>query len=188
MGLFQRLRNALGLNEEYDEFYYTDDDAAQPSYAQDPYSQSGYVGEDSAPRRKALPSNVIGLPGVMMEVVLMQPRSFEEIPDAVTALRERKAVVLNLNFIDVDQAQRCADYVAGGSFAIDGHQQQIGDNVFLFTPNFVQITQHPHQEPVAPPPPPHPPEQSAFHAYSSSPWETIRSQPPRPQYDQRQEF
>jgi cell division inhibitor SepF len=115
--------------------------------------------EDLPPRRKSLPNNVIGLPGLMMEVILMQPRSFEEIPDAVTALRERKAVILNLNYMEVDQAQRCADYVAGGAFAIDGHQRQIGENVFLFTPNFVHISNHqtvnpPVNPPVAPPSPP----------------------------------
>lgn len=131
MTLFQRLRNALGLNEEYDEYYYPDEEAAEPPYA-----------EDDTSRRKALPSNVIGMPGMMMEVVVMEPRSFEEIPEAVTALRERKAVILNLNFMEVDQAQRCADYVAGGAFAIDGNQRQIGENVFLFTPNFVQISRY----------------------------------------------
>lgn len=145
MGLFQRLRDALGLNEEYDEYYYSDEDTV---------SENEY--EDEPPlRRKALSSNVIGMPGLMMEVILMQPRSFEEIPDAVTALRERKAVILNLNYMEVDQAQRCADYVAGGAFAIDGHQRQIGENVFLFTPNFVQISNHQTpQPPVAPPAPP----------------------------------
>jgi cell division inhibitor SepF len=160
MSLFQRLRDALGLNEEYEEYYYPDEETGQ-----EPALEDGGL-----PRRKALPghgsSNVIGLPGLMMEVILMQPRSFEEIPDAVTALRERKAIILNLNYIDVDQAQRCADYVAGGAFAIDGHQQQIGDNVFLFTPNFVQITNYSPQ-PVAPPQPP----QQQFYQPTSSVWE-----------------
>ncbi|PSB07949.1 cell division protein SepF, partial [filamentous cyanobacterium CCP2] len=105
MSLFQRLRDALGLNEEYEEYYYPDEETVQEPYLE----------EDHSSRRKALPSNVIGLPGLMMEVILMQPRSFEEIPDAVTALRERKAIILNLNYMDVDQAQRCADYVAGGA-------------------------------------------------------------------------
>lgn len=176
MSLFQRLRDALGLNEEYEEYYYPDEeDEPTPALS----------GVEDAPRRKALSgsvpggnvatgnvatgnvaSNVIGLPGLMMEVILMQPRSFEEIPDAVTALRERKAVILNLNYIDVEQAQRCADYVAGGAFAIDGHQQQIGENVFLFTPNFVQITNYTPPSAVPPQPP-----QQQFYQPTSSVWE-----------------
>jgi len=169
MGLFQRLRDVLGLNEEYDEYYYSDDDTP---------SEDGYIADDPPLRRKAIPSNVIGMPGLMMEVILMQPRSFEEIPDAVTALRERKAVILNLNYMEVDQAQRCADYVAGGAFAIDGHQRQIGENVFLFTPNFVQISNHqtmnsPVNPPVAAPSAP------AFDPPVASPWS--RQSPFEPQ-------
>lgn len=165
MGLFRRLRDALGLNEEYDEYYYSDEDTspdntyADNTYSNNTYPNNGYMEDNQPLRRKVLPNNVIGMPGLMMEVILMQPRSFEEIPDAVTALRERKAVILNLNYMEVDQAQRCADYVAGGAFAIDGHQRQIGENVFLFTPNFVQISNHqtvnpPVNPPVVPPSPP----------------------------------
>lgn len=145
MNLFHRLRDALGLGEEYEEYYYDDEpdqlDSAYVNQAEPPTQRRTLSNlPNSLPNN--LPKNVIGLPGLMMEVILMQPRSFEEIPDAVTALRERKAVILNLNLIDVDQAQRCADYVAGGAFAIDGHQRQIGENVFLFTPNFVQISNY----------------------------------------------
>jgi cell division inhibitor SepF len=149
MNLFERLRDAFGLVDEYDEYEEYED---EPEPAQ--VSQANPQGQ---PRR--LPSNVIGLPGLQMEVVLMQPRLFEEAPQAVTALRERKSVVLNLTQMEADQAQRCADYVAGGVFAIDGHQRQLGPNIFLFTPNFVQITpsatpepaaQNPWQAPISP--------------------------------------
>jgi cell division inhibitor SepF len=135
MNLFQRLRDALGLIEEYDEYDEYEDEELEAQSP--PQLNSG----------RRLPNNVIGLPGFAMEVVLMQPRSFEEAPHAVTALRERKSVVLNLTMMEPDQAQRCADYVAGGVFAIDGHQRQLGPNIFLFTPNFVHITAHASAEP-----------------------------------------
>ncbi len=87
-------------------------------------------------------SNVIGMPGVngMSEVVVMEPRTFEEMPQAIRALRERKSVVLNLTIMDPDQAQRAVDFVAGGTYAIDGHQERIGESIFLFTPNCVQVS------------------------------------------------
>lgn len=88
-------------------------------------------------------SNVIGMPGAangISEVVVMEPRSFEEMPQAIQALRERKSVVLNLNIMDPDQAQRAVDFVAGGTYAIDGHQERIGESIFLFTPSCVQVT------------------------------------------------
>ncbi|RMF63881.1 MAG: cell division protein SepF [Cyanobacteria bacterium J069] len=86
--------------------------------------------------------NVIGMPGVngMSEVVVMEPRTFEEMPQAIRALRERKSVVLNLTIMDPDQAQRAVDFLAGGTYAIDGHQERIGESIFLFTPNCVQVS------------------------------------------------
>ena len=88
-------------------------------------------------------SNVIGMPGAingMSEVIVMEPRSFEEMPQAIQALRERKSVVLNLTIMDPDQAQRAVDFVAGGTYAMDGHQERIGESIFLFTPNCVQVS------------------------------------------------
>ncbi len=88
-------------------------------------------------------NNVIGMPGAangISEVVVMEPRTFEEMPQVIQALRERKSVVLNLTIMDPDQAQRAVDFVAGGTYAIDGHQERIGESIFLFTPSCVQVS------------------------------------------------
>lgn len=90
----------------------------------------------------AVMNNVIGMPGAlngMSEVVVMEPQTFEEMPQAIRALRERKSVVLNLTIMDPDQAQRAVDFVAGGTYALDGHQERIGESIFLFTPSCVQV-------------------------------------------------
>jgi cell division inhibitor SepF len=88
-------------------------------------------------------SNVIGMPGLSSsaaEVTLMEPRSFDEMPRAIQALRERKTVILNLTMMEPDQAQRAVDFVAGGTFAIDGHQERVGESIFLFAPSCVTVT------------------------------------------------
>ena len=88
-------------------------------------------------------NNVIGMPGAsngISEVVVIEPRTFEEMPQVIQALRERKSVVLNLTVMDPDQAQRAVDFVAGGTYAIDGHQERIGESIFLFTPSCVQVS------------------------------------------------
>lgn len=90
----------------------------------------------------AVMNNVIGMPGAlngMSEVVVLEPRTFEEMPQAIRALRERKSVVLNLTIMDPEQAQRAVDFVAGGTYALDGHQERIGESIFLFTPSCVQV-------------------------------------------------
>ena len=88
-------------------------------------------------------SNVVGMPGIShssSEVSLMEPRSFDEMPQAIQALRERKTVILNLTMMDPDQAQRAVDFIAGGTYAIDGHQERVGESIFLFAPSCVNVT------------------------------------------------
>jgi cell division inhibitor SepF len=61
-------------------------------------------------------------------------------PQVIQTLRERKSVVLNLNVMEPEEAQRAVDFVAGGTYAIDGHQERIGESIFLFTPNSVKVS------------------------------------------------
>jgi cell division inhibitor SepF len=88
-------------------------------------------------------NNVIGMPGVgnsPSEVIVVEPRSFEEMPQVIQSLRERRSVILNLTIMDPDEAQRAVDFIAGGTYAIDGHQERIGESIFLFTPSNVQVS------------------------------------------------
>ncbi|MEM6255256.1 MAG: cell division protein SepF [Cyanobacteria bacterium P01_D01_bin.156] len=148
--------------EEYQNLYEQENVAPQPQPPQPATVAASTPVEPRAPRRRirdrvmstdsgmvpmnnsmSSVSNVIGMPGAIngvSEVVVMEPRSFEEMPQAIQALRERKSVVLNLTIMDPDQAQRAVDFVAGGTYAMDGHQERIGESIFLFTPNCVQVS------------------------------------------------
>jgi cell division inhibitor SepF len=75
----------------------------------------------------------------MSQVIVIEPRAFEEALDVVTHLKARKAAILNLHHLDTNQSQRVVDFLSGATHAIEGHQQRIGDGVFIFTPNNVSI-------------------------------------------------
>ncbi len=98
---------------------------------------------DESDLTSSLPSNVIGMPRIstaMNEVVVIEAHSFDEIPQVIQTLKEQRCVVLNLNVMDPDEAQRAVDFVAGGTYAIDGHQERIGESIFLFTPRSVKVS------------------------------------------------
>jgi cell division inhibitor SepF len=87
-------------------------------------------------------SNVVRLPNAISsitEIVVVKPREFEEMHQVIQALRERKSVLLNVSIMNPEQAQRAVDFVAGGTYSIEGNQERIGQNVFLFTPSCVQL-------------------------------------------------
>ncbi len=88
-------------------------------------------------------SKVVGMPGIsngVSEVALMEPRDYEEMTKAIQAIRERKTIIVNLSMLEPRQAQRFIDCVAGGTYAIDGTQEQIGKSHFIFAPSCVNVT------------------------------------------------
>ena len=151
MSLISRLRAVVAgddyLDGDYDDLDY--DTGEQDDVEEGPsHSMSSALAtlESTNPfesEQSFTGSNVIGMPGISTgtaEVSLMEPRSFDEMPGAIQALRERKTVILNLTMMEPDQAQRAVDFVAGGTFAIDGHQERVGESIFLFAPSCVTVT------------------------------------------------
>ncbi|PSB23575.1 cell division protein SepF [Stenomitos frigidus] len=155
MNIFRRVWDSFGFEDRYDENEY--------DYEYEEEDGSAYYSSetmDAMQQPVMPPNNVVGMPNRKMahtEMYLMEPRSFEEMPQAVTALRERRSIILNLSLMDADAAQRCVDFVAGAAFAIDGHQERIGEHIFLFTPSFVQISSYPTIAQAAPQRAPMPP-------------------------------
>ncbi|MDJ0737051.1 MAG: cell division protein SepF [Nostocaceae cyanobacterium] len=172
--IFSKLRDFVGLNEQVEYEYYEEEpdvESYQNLYQeQNPQPAPQETPVQNRRWREPMPtmnttdvasgtkqmSNVIGMPGALngiSEVLVVEPRTFEEMPQAIQALRERKSVVLNLTIMDPDQAQRAVDFVAGGTYALDGHQERIGESIFLFTPSCVQVstqTEVIHEVPQAP--------------------------------------
>lgn len=100
------------------------------------------VMQEPVRRKKQKPNlSVVQHPaGNAFEVVVTEPRTFEESLEAVNSLRDRKTIVLNLHLLDAEQSQRVVDFIAGATHALDGNQQRIGEGVFIFTPNNVCIS------------------------------------------------
>ena len=82
-------------------------------------------------------TNVIDHPSItsQSEVIVIEPRSFDEALEIVEELRCRRSVVLNLQYLDNEQSQRVVDFLSGATHALDGHQQRIGQGVFIFAPS-----------------------------------------------------
>ncbi len=63
-------------------------------------------------------SNVVRMPNLasrMTEIVVMEPRQVEEMPQVIQALRQGKPVLLNLTTMSLEQAQRAVDFVVGAT-------------------------------------------------------------------------
>lgn len=128
--------------EDFEDLFETSDEI---------YQTSGQLALDKAnivePARtaKILPTSstkVVDHPNAQpnSEVMVIEPRTFNEAMEIVEFLRGRKSVLLNLHLLDNETSQRIVDFLSGATHAIDGHQQRIGDGVFLFAPSTVVIS------------------------------------------------
>ena len=157
MSLISRLKAVVAgdeyLDDDFDELDYASDDELNDinDFKQDQRNSNALANSnpfDFMNNKRS--SKVVGMPGISnssSEVSLMEPRSFDEMPQAIQALRERKTVILNLTMMDPDQAQRAVDFIAGGTYAIDGHQERVGESIFLFAPSCVNVTSSSPEEP-----------------------------------------
>ena len=150
MSLISKLKAVVAgdeyLDDDFDELDYESDDELDSIHDFKQNQRNTNVLANANPfdfMNNKRSSKVVGMPGISnssSEVCLMEPRSFDEMPQAIQALRERKTVILNLTMMDPDQAQRAVDFIAGGTYAIDGHQERVGESIFLFAPSCVNVT------------------------------------------------
>ena len=146
MSLISKLKAVVAgdeyLDDDFDELDYPSEDELN-DFKQNQRNSNALANSNPFEFMNNKSSKVVGMPGISnssSEVSLMEPRSFDEMPQAIQALRERKTVILNLTMMDPDQAQRAVDFIAGGTYAIDGHQERVGESIFLFAPSCVNVT------------------------------------------------
>jgi Uncharacterized protein conserved in bacteria len=75
-----------------------------------------------------------------MEVRVMKPASVDDSREIAETLLGNRTVILNLEGLDLEIAQRIIDFISGSTFAIDGNLQKISNYIFLITPTNVDIS------------------------------------------------
>ncbi len=73
------------------------------------------------------------------KVVIMQPGSFEEARDVCDHLKSKKPVIVNLETIEKDIAQRIVDFLSGSIYALDGSIQKVSNAIFIIAPSNVDL-------------------------------------------------
>lgn len=75
-----------------------------------------------------------------MEVCIIKPSSVADEQEITETLLEGRAVVINMEGLNMETAQRIMDFVAGSTFAIHGNLQKISNFVFIATPQSVDVS------------------------------------------------
>lgn len=167
MSLVDSLLNVMHMNPDDDEDYYDDyyddeeEEEAAPkrrrSQSKEP-EDSGYKNSGSAnqpidinrnrERTNAKSGNKVTpmrpsskkTTASGLEVCVIKPTSFEDAREITETLLMNRPVILNVEGLDVDIAQRIIDFSSGSCFAISGNLQKISNYIFIITPANVEIS------------------------------------------------
>ena len=75
-----------------------------------------------------------------MKVIVVEPRSFDDVQQVANCLKEKKPVVINFEHTDAEEAKRIIDFISGATYALSGDIKKVGRNVFLCAPSNVNVT------------------------------------------------
>ena len=86
---------------------------------------------------------VVNMPQVnanAIKMVISQPTTFEQSDEICSFLKEKKSVIVNLEYVNKDVARRIVDFISGGVYALDGYIQKVSNSIFLVAPSNYEIS------------------------------------------------
>ncbi|WP_068672466.1 cell division protein SepF [Oceanobacillus sp. Castelsardo] len=107
-----------------------------------------YVEEEEVPENKFVEKqkknqNVVSLAAIQQpnsKVVLCEPRTYNEAQEIADNIVSKRAVVINLQRVDRNQAKRIVDFLSGTVYALNGDIQKLGSETFLCTPENIDVS------------------------------------------------
>ena len=86
-------------------------------------------------------SKVVSMPQAQqVKMVICQPTTFEQSESICSLLKEKKSIIVNLEYVNKDIARRIVDVVSGAVHALDGNLQKVSNSIFLVAPYNYDIT------------------------------------------------
>lgn len=151
MGVLDKFLNVMRLNPDDDDDFYNDDYDYDDDYEEEePIKKSSSrkekkeTYEEERPIKstpKVTPIRPAKKPSnAGMEVCVIKPTSVEDAREITETLLNNRTVVLNVEGLDVEIAQRIIDFTSGSCFAISGNLQKISNYIFIITPASVDIS------------------------------------------------
>lgn len=155
MGAIDKIKGlfTIDYDEDYDDYYddYYDDVEEPPkksskrkaSKYDDYYEEEDYSKPQpkaSKPSRSSKKVVPMRSSKTAFEVRVIKPSYYENTTEIIDTLLEGKAVVLNLEGLKLDLAQRIVDSVSGGCYAMSGNLQRVSGYIYLVTPGQIEIS------------------------------------------------
>lgn len=134
--IMNKVWDFLGMEPDYEE---DDEESVELEGYENEYDQ-----EDEQYEEKKIfgrKNKVVNMPqSQQIRMVISQPTTFEQSEEICNYLKERKSIIVNLEYVNKDVARRIVDFISGSVHALDGHIQKISNSIFLVAPTNYEIS------------------------------------------------
>lgn len=110
----------------------------------DGYEEPGERGFFGSRRNKVVNINQ----AQQVKMIISKPTSFEQTEDICECLKQKKSIIVNLEYVNKDVARRIVDFMSGAVQALDGHIEKVSNSIFLFAPMNYDITSESTKEEI----------------------------------------
>lgn len=143
MSFFDKLKQ--GINPESDPNY--DDQDAYTQQIQNDFNDNMYQqpqqNQQYAPQDQyqQSPSDAsVQVNGTSLELKVVKPERFDNVPQIANHLLNRRTVVLNLEETNKETARRLLDFLSGVAYSINGNLKRVANNTYVITPCNVDVS------------------------------------------------
>lgn len=147
MGFMKKVCGKLGLTDESENDELLEEELEEEETSQAAGGTKDEQQKKQLPSSSQLPSNVVDLQAAVngslrskMKVVVIEPKSFDDVQQVANYLKEKKPVLINFERTDAEEAHRIIDFISGATYAIAGDIKKVGHNVFLCAPSNVSVS------------------------------------------------
>ncbi|SNX55272.1 cell division protein SepF [Thermoanaerobacterium sp. RBIITD] len=75
-----------------------------------------------------------------IRVIIMKPENFEQTQNILEEIKNKKPIIIDLQNMEKNDAQRLIDFLSGAIFALDGEIKKIANSIFLIVPENFDIS------------------------------------------------
>lgn len=84
---------------------------------------------------KGSKNKVVAMPQTQqIKMKISKPTNFDQVDEIIFQLKNKNAVVINLEYVSKDVARRIVDTVGGAVTALDGHMEKVSNSIFVVAP------------------------------------------------------
>ena len=131
VAIVNKFLDALGLSNENDQEVENEDVYEfDEGKDEDEETKGGIFGSIGSKKSK-----IVNMPQVQsVKMVITQPTSFDQSEEICNYLKEKKSIIVNLEYVNKDVARRIIDFLSGAVHALNGHIQKVSNSIFLIAP------------------------------------------------------